>query len=94
VFVCVCVVYLHRQTTKRSDLYQFGLILYFLYTGQPALSPTDGKNVVQLVTSGTARTRAEALNTRLGDVIAVLLRRAPEYRFADCSETWKQLSAV
>lgn len=69
------------HTTKRSDIYQCGLVLYHIYTGKHALSAKDGNNVVQIVTSGLARQRAEQLNTKLGDVIGIMLRRAPEYRY-------------
>lgn len=82
------------HTTKRSDIYQLGLVLYHIYTGQHALSANDGNNVVQIVTSGLARTRAEQLNTKLGDVIAIMLRRAPEYRYKDCVETAAHLFAI
>jgi hypothetical protein len=82
------------HTTKRSDIYQLGLVLYHIYTGQHALSANDGNNVVQIVTSGLARSRAEQLNTKLGDVIAIMLRRAPEYRYKDCVETAAHLFAI
>ena len=69
-------------------------MLYHIYTGKHALSAADGNNVVQIVTSGLARTRAEQLNTKLGDVIGIMLRRAPEYRYKDCVETAAHLYAI
>ena len=82
------------HTTKRSDIYQLGLVLYHVYTGEHALSASDGNNVVQIVTSGLARSRAEKLNTKLGDVIGIMLRRAPEYRYKDCVETAAHLFSI
>lgn len=82
------------HTTTRSDLYQCGLVLFHLYTGRHVLSAKDGDNVVQVITSGLAGQRAKALNTKLGDVLAVLLRREPDYRFADASEAWQAIYSI
>jgi serine/threonine protein kinase len=82
------------HTTTRSDLYQCGLVLFHLYTGRHVLSAKDGDNVVQVITSGLAGQRAKALNTKLGDVLAVLLRREPDYRFSDATEAWQAIYSI
>ncbi len=82
------------HTTTKSDLYQCGLVLFHLYTGRHVLSAKDGDNVVQVITSGLAGQRAKALNTKLGDVLAVLLRREPDYRFTDATEAWQAIYSI
>lgn len=51
-------------TTHQSDIYQMGLILYYLYKGVPALGKEDG-NSGQAIATGIARYRAEAIGTAL-----------------------------
>ena len=36
----------YGHSTKKSDLYQLGLVLYFLYVGLPALSSLDGPDQI------------------------------------------------
>jgi hypothetical protein len=82
------------HTTRRSDIYQVGLVLYYLYTGKSALSSRDGNNVMEVVTSGVARRRCTDLNTKLGDILAVFLRRKAEFRYENCAAAWVALKAL
>jgi len=77
-------------TTKLSDLYQVGLILYFCMTGKAAISEEDGC-VADVTTSGLAADRAYDEQTPLGNVIGRLLNVEPSERFKNCIETWVAL---
>jgi len=77
-------------TTKKSDLYQVGLILYYCATGRAAISEDDG-SVVDVTVSGLAAERALQLKTELGGVIGKLLSVEPEERFRNCIDTWGAL---
>lgn len=77
-------------TTKLSDLYQVGLILYFCLTGKAAISEEDGC-VAEVTTSGLAADRAYELQTPLGNVIGRLLSVDPQARYKNCIETWVAL---
>ncbi len=85
-------------TTRQSDLYQLGLLLYRMHTGQSALDdgmPNDA--IPRLIADGVPRQRAEALGTPIGNVIAKLLRRRDAYRYQSAREIWedlRQLSAM
>ncbi|ELR18010.1 serinethreonine protein kinase, putative [Acanthamoeba castellanii str. Neff] len=72
-------------TTHQSDIYQVGLVLYYLYRGTPALGPEDGPSS-QAIATGLARHRAESL--------ARMLRRRADWRFRDSMEVWTELSRV
>lgn len=80
-------------TTHQSDIYQVGLVLYYLYRGTPALGPEDGPSS-QAIATGLARHRAESLGTPLGDCTARMLRRRADWRFRDSMEVWTELSRV
>lgn len=80
-------------TTQQSDIYQLGLVLYYLYTGAPALGPEDGSSPDAII-GGVARLRAEAIGTPLGYCIAKMLRRHTEWRFKDSREVWLELSQL
>jgi len=77
-------------TTKLSDLYQVGLILYFCMTGKAAISEEDGC-VADVTTSGLAADRAYDEQTPLGNMIGRLLNVEPSERFKNCIETWVAL---
>jgi serine/threonine protein kinase len=76
--------------SRQSDVYQLGLMFYSMLTGKAALSKADGAPA-QATTSGIARQRAEALGTPLGQVVGIMLRRRPEYRYNDCKEVWQAI---
>jgi serine/threonine-protein kinase len=77
------------MTTKQSDLYQVGLLLYWMLSGSPALvMNAPYPEILRQVSSGEPRQRAEALGTPLGDVIARMLRRREQYRFTSAREVW------
>lgn len=76
-------------TTFRSDIYQVGLIIFFLITGGPALSAHQDGPSHQAVISGNAKKRALAIGTALGNGIAMWLELDPNLRPQTCSAAWK-----
>jgi len=81
---------LKGHTSKPSDLYQFGNILFFAVTGQSTLSSQDGP-VYEVIGSGLAMSRALALNSPLAGLITNLLSVEPSNRYQSCIETWNAL---
>jgi len=79
-------------TTRQSDLYQFGLLMYWMHTGQSAM-PHDGQypDLTRLIAEGVPRQLAEALGTPVGNVIAKLLRRRDAYRYQSARDVWEDL---
>jgi serine/threonine-protein kinase len=79
-------------TTKQSDLYQVGLLAYWMLTGTPALDMNASyPELMRQVSEGHPRLRAESLGTPLGDIVARMLRRREQYRFASAREVWNEL---
>ena len=79
-------------STKQSDLYQLGLLMFFMHTGEMAVDTTQGYDfIVEQIKNGAPRARAEALGTPLGDIISVLLRRHEQYRYASPEQVWEDL---
>ena len=79
-------------TSKQSDLYQLGMILFWMVTGHPPLDrhvPYD--QLVWQISEGIARQRAEQLGSSLGNVIAKMLRRRDAYRYTSAREVWNDL---
>ena len=82
-------------TTTQSDLYQLGLLLYHMHTGQPAIDPeAPYAEIARQIGDGAPRMRAEALGTPVGHVIAKLVRRRDAYRYKDAREVWDDLRQV
>jgi len=79
-------------TTKQSDLYQLGLLTYWMLVGQPAIDKDLPYNeLVRQVSEGTPRKRAEAIGTPLGMLIAKMLRRREAFRYTSPREVWADL---
>jgi serine/threonine-protein kinase len=82
-------------TTTQSDLYQLGLLLYQMHTGQPAIDPNaSDAEISRQIQEGTARQKSEALGTPIGRVIAKLLRRRDAYRYQSARQVWDDLRQV
>jgi serine/threonine-protein kinase len=79
-------------TSKQSDIYQVGLLMFWMLTGAPGIDTGLGyQDLVQQVADGEPRRRAEALGTPLGFLIAKMLRRREAYRYASAREVWGDL---
>lgn len=82
-------------TTAQSDLYQLGLLLYQMHTGQPAMDVTLAyPEIARQIAEGTPRMKAETLGTPVGQVIAKLLRRRDAHRYQSAREAWDDLRQV
>jgi serine/threonine-protein kinase len=79
-------------TSKQSDLYQVGLLLYWMVAGRPAIqTEAPYAELVRQVADGDARKHAEALGTPIGALIAKMLRRREAYRYTSAREVWADL---
>jgi serine/threonine-protein kinase len=79
-------------TTKQSDLYQLGLLMYEMHTGAYPVDTTQGYDVmVEQIREGVPRARAEALGTPIGAIASVLLRRKEQYRYTSPAHVWEDL---
>jgi serine/threonine protein kinase len=79
-------------TSKQSDIYQVGLLMYWMLTGHPAIDThAPYAELVRQVADGDARKRAEAIGTPLGALIAKTLRRREAYRYSSAREVWADL---
>jgi eukaryotic-like serine/threonine-protein kinase len=82
-------------TTTQSDLYQFGLLMYQMHTGHPAIEVDVAyADITRQISEGGPRKQAEALGTPVGNVIAKLLRRRDAYRYQSAREVWEDLRQV
>jgi eukaryotic-like serine/threonine-protein kinase len=82
-------------TSKQSDLYQVGLLLFWMLTGESAV-PADVPyaQLMQSVAEGLPRQRAEAIGTPLGGLVAKMLRRREQFRYVTAREVWADLRAL
>jgi serine/threonine-protein kinase len=79
-------------TTRQSDLYQLGLLMYQMHTGRSAMdSLSETMDMTRHIAEGTPRALAEALGTPFSPVIAKLLRRRDAYRYQSAREVWDDL---
>lgn len=86
---------------QQADLYQLGVVLLTLMLG---VSPIDEslpqQQIYDQILAGVPRQRAEALiasggiNGELAKVVAIMLRRHDEYRYASAAEVHKELERV
>lgn len=82
-------------TTKQSDLYQVGLLLYWMVVGEPAIPPNlPYDHLVRYVADGEPRKRAEQIGTPLGALIAKTLRRRESFRYTSAKEVWADMRAL
>jgi serine/threonine-protein kinase len=79
-------------TGKQSDIYQIGLLLYWMLAGESAV-PRDVPyaDLVRCVADGVPRRRAEAIGTPLGHLVAKMLRRREQFRYGSAREVWADL---
>ena len=79
-------------TSKQSDLYQVGLLLFWMLVGIPAIPlGIPYTELVRQVTDGEPRRRAEEIGTPLGRLVAKMLRRRETYRYTSAREIWADL---
>jgi eukaryotic-like serine/threonine-protein kinase len=79
-------------TTRQSDLYQLGLLMFSMHTGYAAIPENVAyPDLTQYIAEGMPRQRAEALGTPIGNVIAKLLRRRDAYRYQLARDVWEDL---
>ena len=79
-------------STKQSDLYQLGLLIYLMHTGQHALDFDHGyDDIIRQIREGVPRSRAESLGTPIGDIVSVMLRRQEQYRYTSPAQVWEDL---
>ena len=79
-------------TTKQSDLYQLGLLMYEMHTGQYPVDQSQGYDaMLQQIKAGIPRLKAEALGTPIGNIASVLLRRNEQYRYTSPAQVWEEL---
>jgi len=79
-------------TTKQSDLYQLGMLMYAMHTGEYPIDFTLGyAEVLRQIQEGVPRARAEALGTPIGQIASVMLRRHEGYRYTSPAQVWEDL---
>jgi serine/threonine-protein kinase len=79
-------------TGKQSDIYQIGLLLYWMVAGESAVPQNvPYADLVRCVAEGEPRRRAEAVGTPLGHLVARMLRRREQFRYGSAREVWADL---
>jgi serine/threonine-protein kinase len=82
-------------TSKQSDLYQLGMVMYWMVTGRPPLDRhVPYEMLVRQISEGVARQRAELLGTPLGNIVAKMLRRRDAYRYTSAREVWMDMRTL
>ncbi len=79
-------------SSKQSDIYQIGLLMFWMLTGHSAV-PHDAPypELVRCVAEGVPRRRAEEIGTPLGALVAKMLRRREQFRYASARDVWAEL---
>lgn len=79
-------------STKQSDLYQLGLLMYEMHTGEYPLDTAQSYDaMLEQIKQGVPRLKAEALGTPIGTIASVLLRRNEQYRYTSPAQVWEDL---
>jgi serine/threonine-protein kinase len=79
-------------STTQSDLYQLGLLMFAMHTGEYPIDFSVGYDgVVAQIREGLPRQRAEMLGTPVGDIISIMLRRHEQYRYTSPQHVWEDL---
>lgn len=79
-------------TSRQSDLYQVGLLIYWMLTGEPAIQmDVPYQELVRQVSEGEPRQRADSIGTPFGTLIAKMLRRREAFRYTSAREVWADL---
>jgi serine/threonine-protein kinase len=79
-------------TTRQSDLYQLGLLMFAMHTGRSAIPENASyQDLTRFIAEGAPRQQAENLGTPIGNVIAKLLRRRDAYRYQLARDVWEDL---
>ena len=79
-------------TSKQSDIYQIGLLLFWMLVGESAVPQhVPYPELVRCVAEGVPRLRAEAIGTPLGALVARMLRRREQFRYGSAREVWAEL---
>lgn len=79
-------------TSRQSDIYQVGLLLYWMLTGEPAIQmDVPYQELVRQVAEGEPRQRADQIGTPFGTLIAKMLRRREAFRYTSAREVWADL---
>jgi len=82
-------------STKQSDLYQLGLLMYQMHTGVYPIDTSVGYDgIIQQIREGVPRAKAEALGTPIGDIVSVMLRRQEQYRYTSALQVWEDLQKL
>jgi serine/threonine protein kinase len=82
-------------TGKQSDIYQIGLLLYWMLAGQSAVPKNVAyPDLVRLVAEGVPRRRAEEIGTPIGHLVAKMLRRREQFRYGSAREVWAELRTL
>jgi eukaryotic-like serine/threonine-protein kinase len=79
-------------TTKQSDLYQLGMLMFAMHTGEYPIEFSAGyDDIIRQIKEGVPRMRAESLGTPIGKIASVMLRRQEQYRFTSPAQVWEEL---
>ncbi|HEY1695558.1 MAG TPA: serine/threonine-protein kinase [Polyangiaceae bacterium] len=82
-------------TGKQSDIYQTGLLLYWMLAGESAVPQgVPYPELVRCVAEGVPRRRAEEIGTPLGQLVAKMLRRREQFRYGTAREVWSELRTL